>query len=132
MSTRQRTGVILLLVGVGIPLVLYPFADFAAITFWGSVRRMYIRLWETKAEECVAPRQDLPASFKQAFVEVIVDDYFKAGKRWTKRDGYRVCTLAEYAELPYRYVFALGVVLVLSGLGALILPKVGDKKGETT
>jgi len=81
MSTRQRTGVILLLLGVGIPVILYPFAEGPGTTWTGALRRWFIPLWETKAEECVAPRQDLPASFKQAFVEVIVDDYFnKAGR----------------------------------------------------
>jgi uncharacterized protein YjeT (DUF2065 family) len=101
MSTRQRTGVILLLVGVGIPLMLFPFGD-QLYTIRASVSRMNIRLWETKPEQCVAPQDVL------------------------------VCTPPEYYRLPYRYVFALGVVLVLSGLGALILPKVGDKKGEAT
>jgi len=108
---RKRSGVILALVGVGLPLVLFPFADYyhADRGFLGSVSIMSIPLWETKPEK---PCPHSPAQDRMLFA--YPDPCFPIP--------------AEYFEVPYGNIFALGVVLFFGGLGLLILGYMYEEK----
>ena len=118
MKVDRRTGVILLLLGVGIPLVLFPFAQgyHPVMGFWGSLRNMEIYLWQTKAPGC---RDELVSITWTRWGPAL-----QYGRRCTPTD--------EYFTLPYRYPFALGVMCFVVGLAILILPKIRDKKDEAT
>jgi len=120
---RKRSGVILALVGVGLPLVLLPFAGTNLGGFWGSVSYGDIQLWQTEPEKpCPAATvraarcQELRMLFSH---ETLLND-----------PNCQPCfpTPAEYFSVPYRYFFALGVVLFLSGLGLLILGYMYEEK----
>jgi hypothetical protein len=82
---RKRSGVILALVGVGLPLVLFPFADYY------HADRAQDRMLFAYPDPCFP----IPA---------------------------------EYFEVPYGYIFALGVVLFFGGLGLLILGYMYEEK----
>jgi len=114
MRADRRTGVILMLVGVGVPLALLPFAWLDPERgFLGSLPSMSIVLWQTKPEIPCPPPKKSPLFPSELFSDS------------------PPCYLipAEYFEIPYRYFFALGVVLFLGGLGVLILGNMGNKGG---
>jgi len=107
---RKRIGVILALVGVGLPLALFPFAPYHAERgFLGSLSRMEILLWQTKPEK---PCPHSPAQDRMLFA--YPDPCFPIP--------------AEYFTVPYGYFFALGVVLFFGGLGLLILGYMYEEK----
>jgi len=94
MSKNQKIGVILVLVGIGLPLVLFPFASKynPKRGLLGSIGRMKIVLREG---EYVPP----PG-------ETIYGGYYKG----------RI-------ELPYKYPLVLGIILICTGTGLIILSK---------
>jgi len=107
MRADRRIGVILVLVGVGLPLALLPFADyyFPERGFLGSLSGMEISLWQTKPERPRECPPDMPI--------------------WRVFPCFPIP--AEYFTVPYRYFFALGVVLFLGGLGLLILARMRNE-----
>ena len=112
MRADKRIGVILVLVGVGLPLLLLPFTgSYFHLGFWSRVTGGDIQLWQTEPEKpCPhSPAQD------QKILGPYADPCFPIP--------------AEYFAIPYRYFFALGVVLFLGGLGHLILGNMRNKGG---
>ena len=122
MKAGRRTGVILLLLGVGIPLVLFPFAQgyHPLMGFWGSLHQMRIPLWQTT--NCVVTLEEVPID-----PEVIQQQPKGRYQVVAELKEVERCTPASFT-LPYRYPFALGVLLLVGGLAILILPKIADKK----
>lgn len=120
---RKRSGVILALVGVGLPLALFPFAHYyhAERGFLGSLSRMENLLWQTKPEKPCPPATVRP---------VHCDDPKLLGPfARTGPDCPPCITIpAEYFTVPYGYFFALGVVLFFGGLGLLILGYMYEEK----
>jgi len=105
----RRIGVILLLTGVCLPLALFPFAhNYHPLKgFWGSLNDLEIWLWETKPEVRCDP--------------------------WGIGEKLGTCPRpAEYFAVPYRYPFALGVILFFSGLAVLLLPWMSNRGEKAT
>ena len=122
---RKRSGVILALVGVGLPLALFPFAHYyrADRGFLGSVSIMSIPLWQRKAEKPCPPATVRAVRCQE--LRMLLGDYAE-----TDPDCLPCFPIpAEYFTVPYGYFFALGVVLFFGGLGLLLLGYMYEEKG---
>ncbi len=110
MRRLPTIGVILALSGLCLPLVLFPFAHEynPVLGFGGSLVNMEIRLWETQPAPYKGP--DPLRALKQALNQTAC-----ASAR-ADPECHR-----EYLVLPYRYPFALGVVVFFGGLGVILL-----------
>jgi len=121
---RKRSGVILALVGVGLPLALFPFAHYyqAERGFLGSLSRMEILLWQTRPEKPCPPASVRTVRCQES--RMLFGNFAE-----TDPDCQPCFPIpAEYFTVPYGYFFALGVVLFFGGLGLLILGYMYEEK----
>jgi hypothetical protein len=109
MSKAQKFGIVLILIGVALPTILLGFASTYYPTrglIW-NVQHMKIVL---KQRETIRPTGDI---FDQ-----IAPDKPEQPKGFTPLEDKTLQII-----IPYKYIFALGVVLVFSGIGFITLSK---------
>lgn len=122
MKEARKSGVSLILIGVGIPLILFFFQTSGEFRFLGNVQVFERSLTpaEIKAikqaikeeKENMGAIQKTVEEVKEKYRKRMGEDYFK--EKWT------VQTKGGFA-IPYRYLIAFGLILILLGVGRVII-----------
>lgn len=122
MKEARKRGVSLILIGVGIPLILFFFQTSGEFRFLGNVQVFERSLTpaEIKAikqaikekKENMGAIQKTVEGVKEKYRKRMDEDYFK--DKWT------VQTKGGFA-FPYRYLIAFGLILILLGVGRVII-----------
>jgi hypothetical protein len=122
MKEARKSGISLILIGIGIPLILFFFQTNGEFRFLGNVQVFERSL--TPAEinsikeaikeekENMGTIQKTVEGVKEKYRKRMGVDYFK--EKWT------VQTKGGFA-IPYRYFLAFGLILVLIGFGRVII-----------
>ncbi len=117
MKRLPAIGVILILSGACLPLALFPFAHgySPVLGFWGSLVNMEIHLWEIRPAE--------PYAFG-CEAQTRLD-------RMSDPEAPSRCDPV-YCVLPYRYLFAVGVLVFFGGLGVILLASMSREGNKVT
>ncbi|NIM89796.1 MAG: hypothetical protein GTO17_02485 [Candidatus Aminicenantes bacterium] len=122
MKEARKSGVSLILIGIGIPLILFFFQTSGEFRFLGNVQVFERSLTQAeikaikeaiKAEkEGMGAIQKVVEEAKEKYRKRMGIDHFK--EKWT------VQTKGGFA-ISYRYFLAFGLILVLIGFGRVII-----------
>jgi len=122
MTDGRKTGVLLILMGVGFPLILSFFQSEGAFRFFSSsmIAERTLTPLEIKAVKAAVDEkkngldevQKAVALVKEAYREQMGENYFKDIWRVRKYHGFII---------PFKYAIAIGLLLALIGLGKFIL-----------
>lgn len=140
MSKLKKIGIILILFGIGLPLILLAFATPGYITKLGlilNIQTMEIVIRENIAvdigqlKEAGFTEQEIQSHLKETgfsdreIKEAKIGDMFKEMQEEniiTDIFSHLSKTIEkEKIAIPYRYVFATGIISVLTGIGIIIL-----------
>lgn len=122
MTDGRKTGILLILIGIGLPLILSFIQDNGEFRFYNSslvAERSLAPDEIVSIKKAIAEKKQRMDSLQRVSEEVksiarkqLGEDYFK--DKWTVR---------EYSgfSLPFKYVIALGLLFVLIGIGKFIL-----------
>lgn len=121
-SERRRAGMMLILIGIGIPLILSFFQEEGEFRFFSKTRIVERGLIEQEQKEIelalLEKKQNMDEiqrvveEVKDIYRRLMGEDYYK--DKWIFREyhGFLV---------PFKYAIALGMLIGLIGLGRLIL-----------
>ncbi len=122
MTERRRTGLLLVLIGIGIPLILSFFQEEGEFRFFttthifertltpGEAAAIKQSVQEEKMQ--MSATQRVVEEIKERYRKQLGEDYYK--EKWTYRTYHGFI-------LPFKYALALGLLLGLVGLGRFIL-----------
>ncbi len=125
-ATRRRdgrsTGLLLILLAVGIPLVVFFLQTDGALRFYERDKVFERTLTPSEKEEIRAAIAGHRAKLDtvQLIVEEIKEAYRNETGESYERDMW-VVHIQEGLAIPYKYVLGLGALLLLVGVGKLIL-----------
>ena len=118
MSDRRRTGVLLILIGIGIPLVMFFIQTDGELRFFSS---SFIAQRSLSPTEIAAIKKAIEAkknqmgkvekaaeAIKERYRKQMGEDYFKETWFVRRYSGF---------SIPFRYFLALGLLLILVGIG---------------
>lgn len=121
-SERRRTGVLLILIGIGIPLILSFFQEEGEFRFYSKTRiierglipqeQKEIELALYQKKKNMSETQRVVEEVKDVYRKLLGEDYYK--DKWTFREYHGFL-------IPFRYVIAFGMLFGLVGLGRFIL-----------
>lgn len=121
-SERRRAGVMLILIGIGIPLILSFFQEEGEFRFFSKTRIVERGLIEQEQREIelallekrknMDEAQRVVEKVKDEYRKLMGEDYYK--DRWIFREYHGFL-------IPFKYAIALGMLIGLIGLGRLIL-----------
>ncbi len=122
MKEARKSGVSLILIGIGIPLILFFFQTSGEFRFLGNVQAFERSL--TPAEimsikEAIRAEKENMGTIQKA-VEGVKEKYRKRMGEDYFREKWTVQTKGGFA-VPYRYFLAFGLILVLIGFGRVII-----------
>lgn len=139
MSKAKKIGILLILIGICLPIISLAFAS----PYHYHPRRGLISNIQTMKIILRKEKQGKPLTYVEAkkagYSDTEIVEYLKKHSPnfdWTsaKRDGYSDTEIAEYLSrkifikdvkpkisIPYKYIFALGCVLVFTGIGLITL-----------
>lgn len=122
LTDGRRTGILLILIGIGLPLILSFFQDEGEFRFNNAsyiVERTlapaeiaFIKKAIAEKKQSMDALQRVSEEVKSAARKQLGEDYFK--DKWIVR---------EYSgfSIPFKYTIALGLLFSLVGIGKLIL-----------
>jgi len=122
MTDGRKTGILLILIGIGLPLILSFFQDEGEFRFFSKsfvaerslapVEIASIKKAMAEKKQRMDTLQRVSEEVKSAARKQLGEDYFK--DKWIVR---------EYSgfSIPFKYTIALGLLLFLVGIGKLIL-----------
>ncbi len=121
-SERRRIGLLLILLGVGIPVVLSFFQEEGEFRFWSKTRiverslipqeKKEIELALLQKKNNMDDMQRVVEEVKEVYRELLGEDYYK--DKWIFREYHGFL-------IPFKYAIAFGMLIGLVGLGRLIL-----------
>lgn len=122
MSDRRRTGVLLVLIGIGIPLIMFFIQTDGELRFFSSSFIAERSLSPTEVAEIkkaveakknqMGKVEKAVDAVKQRYRKQMGEDYFRETWFVRRYSGFFV---------PFRYFFALGLLLILVGIGRFII-----------
>jgi hypothetical protein len=121
-SERRRTGVMLILIGIGIPLILSFFQEDGEFRFYSKTRiverglipqeQKEIELALQQKKKNMDDTQRVIEEVKDVYRRLLGEDYYK--NKWTFREYHGFL-------IPFKYAIAFGMLIGLIGLGRFIL-----------
>jgi hypothetical protein len=118
MSDRRRTGVLLILIGIGIPLVMFFIQTDGELRFFSSSFIAQRSLSPTEIAEIkkaieakknqMGKVEKAAEAVKERYRKQMGEDYFKETWFVRRYSGF---------SIPFRYFLALGLLLILVGIG---------------
>jgi len=121
-SERRRTGLLLILMGIGIPLILSFVQENGEFRFHSKTRiverglieqeQKEIELALLKKKQSMDEFQRVVEEVKDIYRKLMGEDYYK--DKWVFREYHGFL-------IPFKYAIALGMLIGLVGLGRLIL-----------
>lgn len=122
MTERRRTGLLLLLIGIGIPLILSFFQEEGEFRFFSTTHVFERSLTPGEADAIkqsvqvqksqLSGTQKVVEEIKERYRKQMGEDYYKEKWIYRKYDGFII---------PFKYALAFGLLLGLIGLGRFIL-----------
>lgn len=142
MNKKRKIGILLILIGVGIPLVLFFFQEDGEIRLGRTIIKEVERNLTPEEIEFRKRQKELIEAEKAKLTKkeiedmslydrwmyggiegIIKDDDFLKKEKWTVRtEGKRL--------MPYIYTIGIGIVIILVGIGFFVisLPSLESKK----
>ena len=121
-SERRRSGILLVLIGIGIPLILSFVQEEGEFRFYSKTRiierglieqeQKEIELALLKKKQNMDETQRVVEDVKEAYRKLLGEDYYKDKWMFREYHGFLV---------PFKYAIALGMLIGLVGLGRFIL-----------
>ncbi len=121
-SERRRSGILLVLIGIGIPLILSFVQEEGEFRFYSKTRiverglieqeQKEIELALLKKKQSMDETQRVVEEVKDAYRKLLGEDYYK--DKWMFREYHGFL-------IPFKYAIALGMLIGLVGVGRLIL-----------
>lgn len=121
-SERRRSGILLVLIGIGIPLILSFVQEEGEFRFYGKTRiveralieqeQKEIELALLKKKQNMDETQRVVEEVKDAYRKLLGEDYYK--DKWIFREYHGFL-------IPFKYAIALGMLIGLVGVGRFIL-----------
>ncbi|MGD9347871.1 MAG: hypothetical protein PVH84_18555 [Candidatus Aminicenantes bacterium] len=121
-SERRRTGILLVLIGIGIPLILSFVQTEGEFRFHSKTRiverglipqeQKEIELALQQKKNDMDDTQRVVEEVKDVYRKLLGEDYYK--DKWIFREYHGFL-------IPFKYAIALGMLIGLVGLGRLIL-----------
>lgn len=121
-SERRRIGILLIMIGIGIPLILSFFEEEGEFRFFSKTRiveRALIPQEQKEIELALQQKknnmddlQRVVEEVKDVYRNLMGEDYYK--DKWIFREYHGFL-------IPFKYAIALGMLIGLLGLGRLIL-----------
>jgi hypothetical protein len=121
-SERRRTGILLVLIGIGIPLILSFVQEEGEFRFHSKIRiverglipqeQKEIELALQQKKKNMDDAQRVVEAVKDEYRKLLGEDYYK--DKWIFREYHGFL-------IPFKYAIALGMLIGLVGLGRLIL-----------
>lgn len=118
MSDRRRTGVLLILIGIGMPLVMFFIQTDGELRFFSSSFIAQRSLSPTEIAEIkkaieakknqMGRVEKAVEAVKERYRKQMGEDYFKETWFVRRYSGF---------SIPFRYFLALGLLLILVGIG---------------
>lgn len=122
MSDRRRTGVFLILVGIGIPLILFFIQTDGELRFFSSSFIAERSLSPTEVSEIKQAIQTKKSqmgkvekaaeAIKERLRKQMGEDYFKETWFVRRYSGF---------SIPFKYTLALGSIFLIIGIGRFII-----------
>jgi len=122
MKEARKSGVFLVLIGIGIPLILFFFQTNGEFRFIGNVQVFERSLTPAEVDSIQQAIQEKKENMSviQKAVEGVKEKYRKRMGEDYYRNKWTVQTKGGFA-IPYRYLIAFGLILVLIGFGRVII-----------
>ena len=121
-SERRRSGILLVLIGIGIPLILSFVQEEGEFRFYSRTRiverglieqeQKEIELALLKKKQSMDETQRVVEEVKDAYRKLLGEDYYK--DKWMFREYHGFL-------IPFKYAIALGMLIGLVGIARLIL-----------
>ena len=121
-NERRKTGALLILIGIGLPLILSFFQQEGELRFFSStmIAERSLTPREIHAIQKAIKRHKDKMSETQRIVEEIKERYRKHLGEDYYKDKWIVHNYSGFL-ISFKYILALGLLLVFVGLGKLII-----------
>jgi len=115
MTKKKKIGIILILVGVGIPLVLFFFQENGDLKFKNPTVKVIERKLNPKEIEIIEKKREEDKTRKTSYLTYL-DEFF--GKDYWKKEEWTIQHIEVYL-IPYKYSIGIGIALILIGIGMI-------------
>lgn len=122
MSDRRRTGILLILAGIGIPLILFFIQTDGELRFFSSsfiAERTLSPIEVAEVKKAIEVKKSqmgkvekAAEAVKQRYRKQMGEDYFKETWFVRRYGGF---------SIPFKYALALGSIFLLIGIGRFII-----------